>query len=63
MLFLIVAYYIGLGVGTSLIIFISYLFNQKKQIEQKKNLIVQENRKDFLIRCKKVQDLYTFYTS
>jgi len=63
MLFLIVAYYIGLGVGTSLIIFISYLFYKKYQIEQKKDLIVQENRKDFLIRCKKVQDLYTFYTS
>ena len=56
MLLLIVAYYIGLGVGTSLIIFISYLFQEKIQKETQANI-------DELIFQDKIKQLHTYYDS
>ena len=56
MLFLIVGYYIGLGVGISLIIFISYLYKKKIQKETQANI-------DELIFQDKIKQLYTYYDS
>ena len=63
MILTIIAYYIGLAIGIFLTIFISYLFYQKFLIEQENNLIAQEHINKYLIHCKKVKDLHTFFMS